>query len=67
MFAFFGGYMRNRQILNVRRSCLDRNPYLGYTFFAQRKRGKSVVPAMAFSRFCLIGLYEAQAEYGHLS
>jgi transposase len=64
---FFRGYMRNRQILNVRRSCLDRNPYLGYTFFAQRKRGKSVVPAMAFSRFCLIGLYEVQAEYGHLS
>jgi radical SAM superfamily enzyme YgiQ (UPF0313 family) len=29
---FSRGYMRNRQILNVRRSCLDRNPYLGYTF-----------------------------------
>ena len=64
-FHFLGGYMRNRQVSEMRRSRCDRNRYLGYTSFAQRKRGKSVVPAMAFSRFCLVGLQGAQAGNGH--
>ena len=64
-FTFFGGYMRNRKVSEMRRSRCDRNRYLGYTSFAQRKRGKSVVPAMAFSRFCLVGLQGAQAGNGH--
>jgi hypothetical protein len=64
-FAFFRGYMRNRQVLEMRRSCFDRDCYLGYTSAAQRKRGKSVASAMAFPRFSLLGLHGAQAGSGH--
>ena len=60
-FEFFVGYMRNRQVSDIRRPGFDRYLYLRYTSFAQRKRGNSVVPAMAFSRFCLVGLHGAQA------
>jgi len=65
MFAFLSGYMRSRQVSDIRRPRLDRSRYLGYTFTTQRKRGKSVVPAMAFPRFCLVRPHEAQAGNGH--
>jgi transposase len=64
-FRYLGGYMRNRQVSEMRRSCFDRDCYLGYTSAAQRKRGKSVASAMAFPRFSLLGLHGAQAGSGH--
>jgi len=64
-FAFFGGYMRNRQVSDIRRPHLDGNYYLEYTSTTQRKRGKTVVPAMAFPRFCLARLHQAPAGSGH--
>ena len=60
-FAFFGGYMRNRQVLDPR---LDNSHHLGYTTFAQRKRGKAVVLAIVFSRFQLEGAWLSEAD-GH--
>jgi hypothetical protein len=65
MFAFFGAYMRNRQVSDMRRLRLDGNRYLGYTSTTQRKRGKSAAPAMVFPRFSLVGLHGAQAGNGH--
>jgi hypothetical protein len=64
-FHHFGGYMRNRQVSEMRRLRLDGNRYLGYTSTTQRKRGKSVAPAMVFPRFSLVGLHGAQAGNGH--
>jgi transposase len=64
-FQHFQGYMRNRQVSEMRRLRLDGNRYLGYTSTTQRKRGKPVAPAMVFPRFSLVGLHEAQAGNGH--
>ena len=64
-FRYLGGYMRNRQVSDIRRPCLDGNYYLEYTSTTQRKRGKTVVPAMAFPRFCLARLHQAPAGSGH--
>ena len=64
-FRYFGGYMRNRQVSEMRRLRLDGNRYLGYISTTQRKRGKSVAPAMVFPRFSLVGLHGAQAGNGH--
>jgi transposase len=64
-FHHFGGYMRNRQVSDMRGLRLDGNRYQGYTSTTQRKRGKSAAPAMVFPRFSLVGLHGVQAGNGH--
>ena len=56
MFAFFGGYMRNRQIWNGQRRRFDKDRRVAYTELTQGERGESVVPAAAFPRFLVVGV-----------
>ena len=44
-FHYLGGYMRNRQVSDIRRPRFDRDCYLGYTSTTQRKRSTTATTA----------------------